>query len=377
MGSDSTRGQGRISQAEAVSLLRQARASSLVPSTLDAVGAPLAVLNTHRQIIYANTAFVTLTGGRTVDEACGSRPGEVLGCVHAREGCGESEWCGFCGALLAFHEAQQTGRPVARECHIAATGAEKAFDLLVHATPFAIDGQPYVLVSFDDISHQKRRLALERIFFHDILNTTSSFRVYLDLLRRGIEDEDARTLMGRLASICDTLEEEIQGQKIMLSAESGTLEVQRNLIDARGLAEQLTAQVEGLEIAAGRTVSIAPFSEPFAFISDDSIVKRILFNMLKNALEASPEGAVVTIGFRKDKEDRATFSVHNPGHIEPEVQRRIFQRYFSTKGDGRGLGTWGMKLLAEEYLRGSVSFRTSAGEGTFFDLSLPLRPSGQ
>ncbi len=96
--------------------------------------------------------------------------------------------------------------------------------------------------------------------------------------------------------------------------------------------------------------------------------------MLKNALEASPARSTVTVGFGKGTDDRVWFKVHNPTYIEHIVQKQIFRRYFSTKGKDRGLGTWGMRLLAEEYLGGSVSFTSTPEEGTTFTLTLPLKP---
>jgi sensor histidine kinase regulating citrate/malate metabolism len=51
---------------------------------------------------------------------------------------------------------------------------------------------------------------------------------------------------------------------------------------------------------------------------------------------------------------------------------QIFQRSFSTKGAGRGLGTYSIKLLGERYLHGTVSFASSAEQGTIFQISLPL-----
>ncbi len=179
-----------------------------------------------------------------------------------------------------------------------------------------------------------------------------------------------------MSAVCDTLEEEIQGQKLMLSAENGTLRAQRNLIESHALAAQVARQAEGLETARGRTVALAPFSEQFTFVSDDALVKRILGNMLKNALEASPEGTVVTIGFRRHGESEILLSVHNASFMDRAVQVQVFRRYFSTKGEGRGLGTWGMRLLAEEYLGGRISFSTSPESGTTFSLMLPLKPPG-
>jgi signal transduction histidine kinase len=367
---------GGIDHLAAVSELREAERTGRIPAALAAEAAPTAILDARRQVVFANDAFRGLSGAPSVDGLYGGRPGEILGCVHAERGCGDSEWCEFCGALQAFQEARSTGRPAVRECHIDAEAAERSalLDFSVRATPFAIADHHYVMLSFTDISHQKRRMALEKIFFHDILNTASSLRVYVDLLRRGAADDASRALIARLATVCDTLEEEIQGQRILVSAENGTLKPQRNLIEAREMARQLKAQAEGMEIARGRTVALAAFSEPFTLIADDSLVKRILGNMLKNALEASPEGATVTIGFRRDPEGNAAFTVHNPTSMERAVQRQVFTRYFSTKGRDRGLGTWGMRMLAEDYCHGRVGFRSSPEEGTTFTLTLPRKP---
>jgi signal transduction histidine kinase len=366
----------RVPRAEALSQLREARRSEKGPLTLEAVSAPAAVLNEQRQVIYANRAFQEFAGAGSVEELCGDRPGEILGCIHAHAGCGHAKSCRFCGAAQAILETQRTRQAAVRECHmtVSSAGRGPAHDFQVRTTPFEVANRPFVLISFTDISHQKRRAALERIFFHDILNTTSSFKVYLDLLKRGTSDQDSLGLISRLRAISETLEEEILGQKVIMSAENGTLQLQRNLIDSCDLAAQLVGQLEGQEIARGRKPAIASFSESFAFISDDSLVKRILGNMLKNALEASPEGAKVTIGFSKLPDGRARFQVHNPTFIAPPIQKQIFHRYFSTKGGDRGLGTWGMRLLAEEYLGGKVSFESTKDRGTTFFLTLPLKP---
>jgi sensor histidine kinase regulating citrate/malate metabolism len=51
-----------------------------------------------------------------------------------------------------------------------------------------------------------------------------------------------------------------------------------------------------------------------------------------------------------------------------DVQLQIFQRSFSTKGNGRGIGTYSIKLLTEQYLNGKVSFVSNESEGTRFSL---------
>jgi sensor histidine kinase regulating citrate/malate metabolism len=63
--------------------------------------------------------------------------------------------------------------------------------------------------------------------------------------------------------------------------------------------------------------------------------------------------------------------VKNEGCIPRELQLLIFQRSFSTKGPGRGVGTYSMRLLGETYLGGIVSFATSLDDGTVFRIRLP------
>ena len=55
------------------------------------------------------------------------------------------------------------------------------------------------------------------------------------------------------------------------------------------------------------------------------------------------------------------------------IRLQIFQRSFSTKGAGRGLGTYSVKLLSERYLKGAVGFRSTHAEGTRFFARYPKR----
>ncbi len=79
--------------------------------------------------------------------------------------------------------------------------------------------------------------------------------------------------------------------------------------------------------------------------TDRKLVLRVLRNMLKNALEATPPGGVVTLRC-VEMGKHVVFTVHNSGVMSPEVQLQVFQRSFSTKGHpGRGIGTYSVKLL--------------------------------
>ena len=99
----------------------------------------------------------------------------------------------------------------------------------------------------------------------------------------------------------------------------------------------------------------------------------MLGNLVKNALEAVPQGAQVTLSAHSSPEG-VTFRVHNPGVMPAEVQRQVFQRSFSTKADsGRGIGTYSVRLLTERYLGGRVGFVSEEPHGTTFHVTLPWR----
>ncbi|MBN1601143.1 MAG: HAMP domain-containing histidine kinase [Chitinispirillaceae bacterium] len=124
--------------------------------------------------------------------------------------------------------------------------------------------------------------------------------------------------------------------------------------------------------AGGKTLLITDRSSDAEIKSDYSLLFRVLMNLLINALEASSPGEEVICVAEKMGEEML-FTVNNCAFINPEIQRRIFQQYFSTKtGNGRGFGTFGTKLICEKFLHGTVSFSTSETEGTHFRVNIPV-----
>jgi signal transduction histidine kinase len=99
--------------------------------------------------------------------------------------------------------------------------------------------------------------------------------------------------------------------------------------------------------------------------TDRVLLRRILINLIKNALEASSAGDEITVGY-KSSDSKNIIYVQNPTVMDQSVQLQVFKRSFSTKGKGRGIGTYSVKLFVEKYLGGKVSFVSQEGEGTTF-----------
>ena len=127
------------------------------------------------------------------------------------------------------------------------------------------------------------------------------------------------------------------------------------------------------EAAEEKTIEIDSKSQHIKFLIDRVLLSRILGNLIKNALEASQKGESVQVNCRLI-ENELEYKVSNQGHIPEAVQMQIFQRSFSTKGKGRGLGTYSIKLLAEKYLGGKIDFVSEEERGTRFFARFPVSP---
>ncbi|MBN2613083.1 MAG: HAMP domain-containing histidine kinase [Bacteroidales bacterium] len=345
---------------------------------LNALPYVAAILNSRRQIIYSNNVLLESIGKTTIDEILGMRPGEALSCVNAHReegGCGTSEYCKVCGAVRAIVESQQLKQKIVKECRITSVinNEEISADYLVSATPFRWEGKAYTILTLNDISHEKRRKVLEKIFFHDIINKAGSLSGFLDMLRNTDVPGQIKEYLRLAGIISDELTGEILAQKSLLEAESGDLEVEFKNLLSLDLVKNNVSQMIHHPVADKRNIEIDPSSENLPFYSDMLILNRMLLNMLKNALEATPEKEKIIIGCNK-LVNGVIFWVHNSSEMPGDVKLQVFQRSFSTKGANRGLGTYSIKLLGERYLKGKAYFKSEKGFGTRFYLELPLKP---
>jgi hypothetical protein len=363
----------RDSKAEVLSLHLRLVAESQLAPILDAMPDAVILLNRHRQIVFGNAVFSLMAEERGCAEFIGLRPGEFFVCEHlggAADGCGSAQQCTTCGAAWTLMEAASGGRQEG-ECRLLARGSQgvEALDVLLTCSPCGWKGEDLFLLVIKDISHQKRLLFLERIFLHDILNTVSAISSMTELLAQ--DRLPLADMKHDLVEMAHSLIEEIATHRQLMAAEANELSVEQVMLAPRLLLEQVAATCRNLEAARGKELLLACGQDDLLFISDESLLYRVLVNLGKNALEATPAGGVVTLGCQRD-EGELSFFCHNPGVIPHEVQLQLFHRSFSTKGEGRGIGTYSVKLLTERYLRGKVSFLSQEGKGTCFTVTIPL-----
>ena len=331
----------------------------------------LLVLNQNRQVVYGNRRLVEMFGKEDYSFAVGLRPGELFGCVHSGEtdgGCGTTEFCRTCGAVKAILNGLN-GKADVQECRINLRNSE-SLDLRVHTTPMEVGDERYSFFAITDISNEKRRDVLERVFFHDVLNTADGLDGMLEQLETIDDVGKIHILQKELHTVTKGLINEIAGQRELLAAEKNEIVAQTSTLSTREMIGNVISAYQAHEVARGKQVRMDEKTADCPFNSDPTLLGRVIGNMLKNALEASGPGETVTVGCQR-AEQALQFWVQNPRYMPRSVQMQIFQRSFSTKGSGRGLGTYSMKLLGERYLKGKVSFVSDPELGTTFQLEIP------
>ena len=314
-------------------------------------------------------------GERDLESAFNLRPGEIFQCVNAHKtpgGCGTSETCEFCGAIRAMEQSRSEQKTIASKYRIFSSmdGQRIALNFRFTSTPFQSDGNFFYVVSLEDISDQNRKAELERIFYHDLMNSLGSLQGVINLIKE--KDQPDPRYIEILESTYNALFDTVNEQKQYTLAERGELSVKNEEIHTRDLLIETVLPFSKHSDFTSR-VELEEEIADVIFQSDPALLCRVLTNMIKNALEASDQNNPVRVGVDLS-EGQLRFWVHNLEPIPRDIQQQIFERSFSSKGQGRGLGTFSMKLLGEAYLGGKVDFFSDEQHGTTFTIDLPIHP---
>jgi hypothetical protein len=190
------------------------------------------ILNEYRQIIVSNQKFLKDHVRSRVKHLFGKKPGEIFKCEHIdEEGVeyGTSEKCEYCGLLNAINESRNKNKPVSTNCRITSrkSGTLIAYDFDVKCVPLKIDGQIFYFLTLIDIGHEKRKNAIERIFFHDVINLVGNLKGIIGILADNDYRIDRSEYLEILTSIIEQLYEEIVSQRDLSAAESKNLIVRK------------------------------------------------------------------------------------------------------------------------------------------------------
>jgi len=104
---------------------------------------------------------------------------------------------------------------------------------------------------------------------------------------------------------------------------------------------------------------------------DPDLIRRVLDNLVRNSVEAMPEGGKLTVSARRDG-DEAIITVQDTGiGVSEDNKKHLFEPLFTTKRGGYGLGLYFVRMVVDAH-GGHVNFESMLGEGTTFTIRLLL-----
>ena len=371
----------RLSNEEVLSEILRFKHNSLLNQLLEGYQELAVIINKERQLVAFNSKALEAFRASDYFEIIGKRIGEAIHCIHSdanESGCGTSYFCRECGAARAIKRTSEKEVVSNEECRISVSveGNIVSLDFLVHTQPILFDGNHYTLFTVKDISSDKRKDALERIFFHDVLNTIQAIKGLTEILPDLNDEESKQSITSAIISSTKQLSHEIKAQSALRSAEDGRLEPDFTITTANRILEGVAELYQNNPSYNDRKLIIEYSDEVFQFTTDIALAVRSLGNLTKNALEASSADEKVVIKTGKI-ENEIAFHVHNYKVIPDYIQHQLFQRSFSTKKNkGHGIGLYSVKLIVQQYLKGRINFVSNETERTVFSIYLPQNITG-
>ena len=219
---------------------------------------------------------------------------------------------------------------------------------------------------------------IERITRHDLKSPMNSIIGFSDLILRAKSDQISTELQKYVQIIHDSGRNALHMINLSLDLykmEQGSYQMEPKTIDLLGLLHALCHSSSLSDYGKSRPITILvdgqPMSEaaPFLVFGEEILCYSIFSNLIKNALEASPQGKPITISLFND--GMPSVSIHNFGSMRAEIQERFFEKYATSgKRHGTGLGTYSARLMAKAQ-HGSIRMKTSEAQGTTLTVQLP------
>ncbi len=205
---------------------------------------------------------------------------------------------------------------------------------------------------------------------HEIRNPLTSIKLLVQASR---EDE---ATPGMNAEDLEVVEREIRRMEGSLQTFldfARPPKVERREVDLATIVDQTLDLTRGRAAKQQVAVRFLKPTQPVRFLVDPEQMRQVLLNLVLNALDAMPEGGMLTIELTCASDAIVQFEVRDTGPgISPSVEPRLFQPFQSEKETGVGLGLVISRRIVEDH-GGTLTARNHTAGGACFTVSLPIQ----
>ncbi|QSO51468.1 PAS domain S-box protein [Alicyclobacillus curvatus] len=211
---------------------------------------------------------------------------------------------------------------------------------------------------------------------HEIRNPLTSIKGFVHLLSEKAAAEDqsyydiVKSELSRVEGIVSEMLVLAKPQAVCFKPVSVATKVQEvaNLLSAQANMQNVSVRIESdvqpLEDPSPDGVQLQP-------MGDGNQLKQVFLNLVKNAIEAMPNGGELSIRIQhRNGKVTVTFADTGEG-ITPEALAKLGEPFYTTKVDGTGLGLVVSKRIIANH-SGQMEIQSTPGQGTKVTVSLPL-----
>ncbi|MDF7798459.1 ATP-binding protein [Pontiellaceae bacterium B1224] len=350
--------------------LRLAREKGLMETIFQALEEGIIVLDPAAQISYANRAAEQFLGFK-LDDAQGVKIGRYLKDIH---------W-----DLVLNLDESEWSQLVRREIEI--TYPQHRF-MEFYVVPLAAvdEKEEGAVVIFRDVTRERESTASsiesERLHAlsllaggvaHEIGNPLNSINIHLQLLDREIGYLADETAKQELKELVDVSRKEVGRldtiiRQFLKALRPSLPERKPHSLDR--LIEE-TLEVMQHEIRDRRMLVETEFDEHAPAVAvDDTQVKQVFFNVIKNALQAMDDGGILKIETQLGERYVGVVIEDNGLGIEPDQLGAIYEPYHTTKTEGTGLGMMIVQRIMRDH-GGEIEINSEPNRGTRMTLRFP------
>ncbi|HET7294738.1 MAG TPA: ATP-binding protein [Vicinamibacteria bacterium] len=258
----------------------------------------------------------------------------------------------------------------------------RVFYLTAVPFPGGEGAPPGAVLTFHDVTERRRADRVRRDFVanasHELRTPLTSIRGFVEALEDGAlaEPDRAERFLGKIRTHADRMAALVEDLLELSRLESGERPPAWEEVLPAEIAEDVVASFASLAARKGTALQHRAGDAP-AVVTDADRLRRILENLVENAIKYTAEGGRVEIRTGRGAPGGALIEVEDDGPgIAPEHLPRIFERFYRVdKARSRELGGTGLGLAIVKHLAESVgalvSVRSELARGTCFSIVVP------
>ncbi len=336
---------------------------ALIAAVLENVAAGVVSVDNEGRVLVFNRAASRMLGRERTDDAT----------TTIQQAWGEGELSKL--ARLFAEDPGPSGR-LHRTVRLLLGGRWKTFEAKVRAMPDQegkTSGRVMVLEDLTELIQAQQRAAWHdaaRRVAHEIKNPLTPIKLSAERILKRYRDRDPE-LGSALEEGVEIIGNEVQTMEGLVDEFSRFARMrppQPTETDMAKLVRETLRLYDGIK--AGVEVDGSIDGEAASAVVDPEQIKRVLINLLDNAVDATEAPGSVRVSVHKSNGSLEIEVADTGRGIPADSHEKLFLPHFSTKGRGTGLGLSIVHRIVDEH-HGTVSVAANRPQGTIFSIQLP------